>query len=68
MYKYMKGLVTELGPNYIVLECNNIGYLIYVANPFSYEDGKEYKVYLYNNVKEDENSGDKYLVWNNNKR
>ena len=56
MFKYMKGLVTELGPNYIVLECNNIGYLIYVANPFSYEDGKEYKVYLYNNVKEDENS------------
>lgn len=56
MYKYMKGLITEFGPNYIVLECNNIGYLIYVANPFSYEEGKEYKVYLYNNVKEDENS------------
>lgn len=46
----------EFGPNYIVLECNNIGYLIYVANPYSYEEGKEYKIYLYNNVKEDENS------------
>ena len=56
MYKYMKGLITELGPNYVVLECNNIGYLIYVANPFSYEENKEYKIYLYNNVKEDENS------------
>ncbi|MBE6155429.1 MAG: Holliday junction branch migration protein RuvA [Firmicutes bacterium] len=56
MYKYIKGQITELGPNYVVLECNNIGYLIYVANPFSYEVGKEYKIYLYNNVKEDENS------------
>ena len=56
MYKYIKGKVMELGPNYVVLECNNIGYLIYVANPFSYEEGKEYKIYLYNHVKEDENS------------
>lgn len=56
MYKYMFGKITEFGPNYIVLECNNIGYLIYVANPYNYEEGKEYKIYLYNNVKEDENS------------
>jgi len=56
MYKYMYGKVTDQGCNYIVLEVNNIGYLIYVANPYSYEIGKDYKVYLYNNVKEDENS------------
>ena len=56
MYKYILGLVTELGSNYIVLECNNIGYLIYVPNPYNYEIGKDYKVYLYNNVKEDENT------------
>ncbi len=56
MYKYMYGKVTEQGCNYIVLEVNNIGYLIYVANPYSYEVSKDYKVYLYNNVKEDENS------------
>jgi Holliday junction DNA helicase RuvA len=52
----MNGLVTEYGPNYIVLEVNNIGYLINVANPYCYELGKTVKVYLYNNVKEDENS------------
>ena len=51
MYKYMYGKVTDQGCNYIVLEVNNIGYLIYVANPYSYEIGKDYKVYLYNNVK-----------------
>ena len=56
VYKYIKGQIIELGPNYVVLETNNIGYLIYVANPYSYEIGKEYKIYLYNNVKEDENS------------
>ena len=56
MYKYMYGKVTDQGCNYIVLEVNNIGYLIYVANPYSYEIGKDYKIYLYNNVKEDENS------------
>ena len=52
----MCGKVTEQGNNYIVLEVNNIGYLIYVANPFIYELGKETKIYLYNNMKEDENS------------
>lgn len=56
MYKYIVGQVTMQSSNYIVLECNNIGYLIYVANPYAYEIGKEYKVFLYNNVKEDENS------------
>lgn len=56
MYKYMIGSVTEYGSNYIVLEVNNIGYLINVSNPYSYELNKEYKVYLYNNVREDENS------------
>lgn len=56
MYKYIKGQITEIGPNYVVLENNNIGYLIYVSNPYSYEEGKEYKIYLYNVIREDENS------------
>ena len=56
VYKYMKGQIKEIGPNYIVIEVNNIGYLVYVANPYTYELNKEYTVYLYNNVKEDENS------------
>lgn len=56
MYKYMYGKVKEQGSNYIVLEVNNIGYLINVANPFSYNLDEEYKVYLYNHIREDENS------------
>ena len=56
MYSYFLGKVSEINSNSIVLECNNIGYLIYVANPFSYEINKEYKVYVYNKISEDEYS------------
>jgi len=54
MYGYIKGIVTEIESSYIILESNNIGYLIYVANPYSYQLDKEYKVYLYTQIKEDE--------------
>ena len=56
MYSYIIGNVTDNSSNSIVLECNKIGYLIYVPNPFSYEIGKEYKVYVYNKIAEDEYS------------
>jgi len=56
MFGYLKGLVDSISSNHIILENNNIGYIIYVANPYSYEIGKEYKINLYNNIKEDENS------------
>ena len=56
MYRYIIGMVKEQEANYIILECNNIGYLIYVANPYLYEINKEYKIYLYNQIREDENS------------
>ena len=56
MYNYMIGKVTEVDFNSITLENNGIGYLIYVANPYSFVENKEYKVYLYQKVEEDENS------------
>ena len=56
MYAYLIGKVKEIEASYIVLDVNNIGYLIYVANPYSFEIDKEYKIYLYNHVKEDEYS------------
>ena len=54
MYGYIKGIVIEIESSYIILENNNIGYLIYVANPYSFQIGSEYKVYLYTQIKEDE--------------
>lgn len=56
MYDYIKGTITGLKNNAIVLENNGIGYLIYVSNPYSYETQKDYKVYVYQQVREDENS------------
>lgn len=56
MYSYFIGIVTEINSNSIVLECNKVGYLIYVPNPFSYTIGSEYKVYVYNRISEDEYS------------
>lgn len=56
MYSYIIGKIKEQYSNFIVLDNNGIGYLINVANPFSFELEKEYKVYLYQHIREDENS------------
>lgn len=56
MLNYIIGKVVLQESNFIVLENNQIGYTIYVANPFSYEIDKSFKVYLYNHIKEDEYS------------
>ena len=56
MYSYIKGVVTQIEINYIVLENNEIGYLIYVPNPYSYKIGEKTVVYLYQQIREDENS------------
>ncbi|MDD3392344.1 MAG: Holliday junction branch migration protein RuvA [Bacilli bacterium] len=54
MYFYIKGTVKNVETSFIVLENNNIGYLIYVANPYSFVVEKEYVIYIYQHVREDE--------------
>ena len=61
MYSYIIGTVTGYDKNCIILENNKIGYLINVANPYSFKMNEEIKVYLYNHIKEDENSGVKWV-------
>ena len=56
MYSYIKGIVTILESNYIVLENNGIGYMIFVSNPYSYKLNIEYTVYVYEHIREDENT------------
>ena len=56
MINYIKGFVSIIESNYIVVECNNIGYTIYVANPYSFGINDEVIVYTYNHIKEDEYS------------
>ena len=54
MYGYIRGVVVEIDSNYIVLENNNIGYIVYVPNPYSYALNNEYKVYIYTKLAEEE--------------
>ena len=56
MFNYIFGEVVEQGSNYIVIACNNIGFTIFVPNPFSYELGNSYKISLYGfkNIEEKE--------------
>lgn len=56
MYSYIIGVVTGYEKNSIILENNKIGYLINVGNPYNYKIDDEIKVYLYNHIREDENS------------
>lgn len=54
MYGYIRGCVVEIDSNYIVLENHDIGYLIYVPNPYSYKLNQEYTVFIYTCVREEE--------------
>ena len=54
MYNYIIGTVTDIIGNAIVVENQKIGYLIYTPNPFVFEENKEYKIYVYQQIKEDE--------------
>jgi len=54
MYAYIKGFVRDIESNYIVVDNCGIGYLIYTASPYSFDLDKEYTVYLYQHVREDE--------------
>ncbi|QTX02919.1 holliday junction DNA helicase [Candidatus Phytoplasma luffae] len=52
MYFYIKGKITVIERNYIVLENNDIGYHIYFANPYVFQLEQEIKLFTYFYVKE----------------
>ena len=56
MYGYFKGTIKDIESNYIIIDNNDIGYLIYVPNPYSYKLDESYLIYTYNCVREDEYS------------
>lgn len=56
MYQYMIGTITEIEASFITLEVGKIGYMINTPNPYAFEVGKEYCVYLYQHIREDEES------------
>ena len=56
MYGYIKGTIKDIESNYVIIDNNGIGYMIYVPNPYYYKMDDEYIIYTYNCVREDEYS------------
>ena len=56
MYNYIKGIISETKSNSIIVDNNGIGFEIYTPNPFSFSEGEEVKVYVYQYIREDEMS------------
>lgn len=56
MYSYIKGVVTKITPSFIVLENMGIGYEIIVPNPFSFSLDIDTIIYLYQYIREDQNT------------
>ena len=54
MYGYIRGKVSDIETSYIVIENNDIGYNINVANPYHYKLGEDYLIHTYTYVREDE--------------
>ena len=56
MYEYLRGVITEVTPYYIVVDVNGVGYQVYVANPFKYEEDEyaEQKVFVYEAVRDND--------------
>lgn len=55
MYEYLTGLVTSVTPQYVVLEVGGIGYQLFVANPYRFQENaeKRVRIYVYQAVRDD---------------
>lgn len=56
MYGYIKGRIKEIESGYVIIDNNDIGYIIYVPNPYYYKLDEVYTIYTYNHIREDEYS------------
>lgn len=54
MYDYIYGKIVDIESNYIVVDNSGIGYRIYAPNPYSFNEEENYRVYIYQYVREDE--------------
>ncbi len=56
MFDYLKGTIAGAIANYITLDVHGIGFKIFTPNPYRFHEGEEYTIYVYNHVREEENS------------
>ncbi|WP_096440362.1 Holliday junction branch migration protein RuvA [Alteribacter populi] len=55
MIEFVTGKLSYIDTEYIVIDVNGVGYLVFCANPFSFQqnEGKQLKIYTYQHVRED---------------
>lgn len=55
LFEFIKGRIDYIGPEYVVIENNGIGYQMFTPNPFSFqkEFGEVVKVFTYQHVRQD---------------
>lgn len=55
MYEYLHGVIAELNPAYVVIDCSGVGYLVNISlQTYSAIDGqKEVKIFTHHVVRED---------------
>lgn len=53
MFDFIKGTINNIGSNYIIIENNNIGYIVYTASPYSFNVGDNICVYTYCYIREE---------------
>lgn len=46
MYEYLAGIITEIKPDYIVIDVNGVGYKVYSPTPFAYQEKQKARVYI----------------------
>lgn len=47
MFEYLKGIIEDVEPGYIVIDVNGVGYLVYTADPYQYDIDSEKKVKVF---------------------
>ena len=50
MFYFLKGTIYKITPQYIVLETNATGYIIYTSNPYFYKVGESVLIYVYEHI------------------
>jgi len=55
MFEYIRGVIAQVSPTYVVVENGNIGYLLHITlNTFSkLKEGEQYKFFVHEVIKED---------------
>lgn len=53
MFDYIRGIITDINSSYVVIENNNIGYIIHTPSPFDFKVDEKLVVYIYTHIRED---------------